>query len=404
MPENTPIMRRNTRLLPLLLTILIASYCGSVSAQSDPNIPRLSSNAEISIITLGPWQGELYSAFGHSAIRVYDPELNIDAFFNYGVFSFDQPNFYLNFAKGHLNYKLDVDPYAPWRDYYISHNRYVHEQILNLNDQQTQKLFDFLYINALPENQYYLYDYFYNNCATKLRDVLKETFKEDVAFDSTYITSDYTIRELTELYLKHQPWGDLGIDICLGLPMDKHASPFEYMFLPDYIESSFDHATIKNDSTTVPLVKTKVAVYESAPEEYPVSIFHPWVVFIAFLVITILVTWFGAKSHWLNAWYDSILFGVVGAIGLLLLCLWLFTDHKAAARNLNILWAMPLHLIAVPLYLMKKGIAKSYFKGITALNVLLLLTWPLLPQQLNVFLIPLVMALTVRAWRIGFRS
>jgi len=366
------------------------------------NTPKLSPRAEISIITLGPWQGEVYSAFGHSAIRVYDPNLNADAFYNYGVFSFNQPNFYLKFAQGHLNYKLDVDPYIPYRDYYISNNRFVHEQILNLNEEQTQKVFDYLYWNSMPENQYYMYDYFYNNCATKLRDVLKISLKDEVDFDSTFITTDYTIRQLTDLYLGHQPWGDLGIDICLGLPMDKHASPYEYMFLPDYIEQSFDHATVRRDSAVVPLVKTKVSVYESQPEEIPVSIVHPWVVFGLFLLITGAITWFDLKRNRKSKWFDVILFGLVGAVGLLLFVLWTATDHRAAARNLNILWAMPLHLIFIPLYLKSKKIAITYFKGIAILNVLLLLTWAWLPQQLNVFLIPFVLALTIRAWKIGF--
>jgi Domain of unknown function (DUF4105) len=404
MRENTPKGITLFRVVRHALVLVITCYCSIVAAQPVANAPLLSTKAEISIVTLGPWQGELYSAFGHSAIRVYDPELNIDAFFNYGVFSFDQPNFYLNFAKGHLNYKLDVDPYAPWRDHYISYNRYVHEQVLNLNDEQTQKVFNFLYTNALPENQYYFYDYFYNNCATKLRDVLKDTFHDQVTFDSTYITTNYTIRDLTDIYLKHQPWGDLGIDICLGLPMDKHAEPFEYMFLPDYIESSFDHATIKTDSTTVPLVKTKVSVYESTPEEYPFPLFHPWIVFGLFLALTAVLTWFDIKSHKRSAWFDAILFGIVGAVGLLLVCLWFFTDHKAAARNMNILWAMPLHLVAIPFYLARKPFATTYFKGITILNLLLLLTWAFLPQQINVFLIPIVIALTIRAWKIGYRS
>src|SRR5262249_22909771 len=156
------------------------------------------------------------------------------------------------------NYKLGVYPYGPERDEYVYFNRYIHEQILNLNAEQKQKVFDYLYWNSLPDNQYYLYDYFYNNCATKVRDVIKITLKDQVQFDSTFITTNYTIRDLTDLYLTYQPWGDLGIDICLGLPMDKHASPYEYMFLPDYIEQSFDHATIRSDSTTVPLVKAKV--------------------------------------------------------------------------------------------------------------------------------------------------
>jgi hypothetical protein len=374
----------------------------AVAQEKIRNTPQLSPSAEISIITMGPWQGELYSAFGHSGIRIYDPERSIDAFFNYGAFSFNQPNFYLNFARGYLNYKLDVDPYGPWRDYYVNENRFVHEQILNLNDEQTQKVFDYLYWNAMPENQYYLYDYFYNNCATKLRDVIKTTLKDEVTFDSTFIKTDYTIRQLTDIYLKYQPWGDLGIDICLGLPMDKHASPYEYMFLPDYIEQSFDHATIRSDSTTAPLVKSKVPVYESQPKEEPRSLFHPWVVFGLFLLITIGITWKDFKSHKLSKWFDVGVFGVIGLLGVLLFLLWTATDHHAAARNMNILWAMPLHLFFIPFYLKSKKIATTYFKGVAILNVLVLLTWAWLPQQLNVFLIPVVIALTIRAWFIGY--
>lgn len=392
--------------MKITLLALVLSINVAFSQQMAVNAPRLSPRAEISILTFGPYQGELYSAFGHSGIRVYDPEFNLDAFYNYGVFSFDQPNFYLNFAKGHLNYKLDVDPYAPWRDYYISNNRFVHEQILNLNPEQTQKVFDYLFWNSRPENSYYFYDYFYNNCATKLRDVLKITLKDQVAFDSTFIQTDYTIRQLTDIYLKHQPWGDLGIDICLGLPMDKHASPYEYMFLPDYIEMSFDHATIRNDSlqqNPAPLVKAKVPVFEAAPEEYSSSLFHPWVVFGLFLALTIAITWRDIKKNTQSKWFDAIIFGVVGAVGLLLFLLWTVTDHRAAARNLNILWAMPLHLIFVPLYLLSKKIAITYFKGIAILYALLLVSWAFLPQQLNVFLIPVVIALTIRAWRIGYK-
>lgn len=388
-------------LLPAFaLTLLVRTAFAQPAAV---NAMQLSPDAQISIVTIGPWQGEVYSAFGHSAIRVYDPQFGVDAFFNYGSFTFNQPNFYLNFAKGHLNYKLDVDPYPPYKEHYISYNRFLHEQVLNLNAEQNQKVFNYLFWNSLPENQYYLYDYFYNNCATKLRDVLKETLKDDVTFDGSYVTTDYTIRELTDIYLKYQPWGDLGIDICLGLPMDKKATPYEYMFLPDYIESGFDHATIRRDSVTVPLVKNKVVVYEAQPEDMPGTLFHPWLVFGLFLLITITLTWRDVKNHKQSKWFDATIFSVVGLLGLLLFVLWTATDHKAAARNMNILWAMPLHLIFIPLYLKSKDIATKYFKLITIVNVLLLVTWAWLPQQLNVFLIPVVIALTVRAWRIGWR-
>jgi hypothetical protein len=387
----------------LLLFGLLAT--GTVLAQIPAaNTPQLSEQATISVVTLGPWQAEVYSAFGHSAFRVYDPVLNADAFFNYGAFNFNQPNFYLNFARGHLNYKLDVDQYPPWRDYYISNNRYVHEQVLNLTQSQKQRVFDYLYWNSLPGNEYYFYDYFYDNCATRIRDVIKTTLKDEVDFDSTYITTDYTIRQLTDLYLKQQPWGDLGIDICLGLPMDKKASPFEYMFLPDYIESAFEHATIKSDSIVAPLVLTNIPVYESKPEEPKRSLFHPWLVFGAFLLITIGITFRDWKKQKTSKWFDLIVFSIVGLVGLLLFFLWVATDHKAAARNLNILWAMPLHLVFLPFYLRGLSLGTHWFRLVMFLNLFLLISWAWLPQQLNVFLIPFVLALTVRAAWIGYQQ
>ncbi|MFM7429462.1 MAG: DUF4105 domain-containing protein, partial [Flammeovirgaceae bacterium] len=132
----------------------------------------LSPSSKISIITLGPDTNELYAAFGHSAIRVYDSLQGIDYAYNYGVFDFNQPNFYLNFTRGFLYYKLGVYSYQDFKNAYIYYNRFIHEQTLRLTSQQKQKLFAFLEWNALPENQTYRYDYYHNNCATKIRDVL----------------------------------------------------------------------------------------------------------------------------------------------------------------------------------------------------------------------------------------
>ena len=213
---------------------------------------QLSEQANISVLTCGPYD-ELYSAFGHSAFRIHDPVNNINVVCNYGTFDFNQPNFYLNFARGNNLYKLSIQDYQRFEDLYIYENRFIHEQVLNLTSEQKQKLFAYLQWNSKPENASYYYDYFYDNCSTKIRDVLVEALGKDVIFDESHITTDYTIRELTDFYLKKLPWGDLGIDIGLGLPMDKKAAPLEYMFLPDYVESAFDHASIvQNGSNSSP--------------------------------------------------------------------------------------------------------------------------------------------------------
>lgn len=358
---------------------------------------QLSPEAEISVITCGPYQGELYSAFGHSAFRVYDPVNNIDDAYNYGIFDFDQPNFYLNFARGYLYYKLGVYDYPRFRDHYIYYNRYVHEQVLNLTPEQKQKMFDYLEWNALPENQFYRYDYFYNNCATVLRDIVVSNFGDAVKFDGSYINTHYTIRDLTDIYLVHQPWGDLGIDIGLGLPMDKVATPYEYMFLPDYLESGFDHATIDHNGTTVPLVKTKSIIYEARAEDIPASIVHPWVVFIGFALIAIALSVFDFRRKKLATWFDAILFGVTGVLGWLLLFLWLATDHAAAARNMNLLWALPTNVIAAVAFMRNPKWLEKYFLAVSIISGLLLITWFVLPQDLHRFLIPFVIAIFARA-------
>lgn len=372
-------------------TIVAVFTLISAFAYSQPK--QLSDSADISVLTLGPYQGELYSAFGHSAMRVTDPAQNFDFIFNWGVFDFDQPNFYLNFARGKNFYMLAAHPSDVFIDYYIRHNRFIHEQKLNLTTAQKQKLFDYLLWNVQSENRSYRYDYFYDNCATRIRDVVVKVFGDSVKFDDSYITTEYSIRDLCELYLKQQPWGDLGIDICLGLPMDKKAAPYEYMFLPDYIESSFDRASINGS----PIVKEKSSVYESVVEEYHRSLFHPLNVFILIAVIALALSVYDFKRKKISTWFDVILFGITGAIGLLLFTLWVATDHKAAANNFNLLWALPTNFIAVIAFYKNPGWLKKYFLVVGIVSSLTLIAWPLLPQQLNYFLVPFVVALLVRA-------
>jgi hypothetical protein len=357
---------------------------------------KLSDEASISVITCGPYD-EVYLAFGHSAFRVHDPRTGIDYAFNYGVFDFDKPGFLVDFALGDNMYMLGVHDYQLFQESYIEHNRFIHEQVLNLTPEQRQKVFDYLMWNALPENREYPYDYFYDNCATRIRDVIVKVLGSDVTFDGSYITTDYSIRQLTDIYLKPQPWGDLGIDVCLGLPMDKKATPFEYMFLPDYIESGFDHASLKRDSITVPIVQEKKIIYTSRPEDGPTKLPHPLFVSGFLLIMALILSVKDFYTKKLSNWFDVFLFGSTGIIGVLLLFLWLFTDHKAAAYNFNLLWALPTHLVALAAFRKAKRWLEKYFLIVVLLEALLLLTWWFLPQQLNTSLIPLVLTLLLRA-------
>lgn len=377
------------KIIRLLIFLLVIT--GFATAIAQPM--RLSPSARISLITCGPWQGELYSAFGHSAYRVLDPVANIDWVFNYGTFDFNQPNFYLNFARGRNMYMLAVQDYPPFRNYYQEHNRYIHEQVLNLDIHQSQLLFNYLWNNAQPENRTYRYDYFYDNCSTRPRDVLKAVFGNDIHFDFGWVKESPSIRDLTDQYLIQQPWGDLGIDICLGLPMDKAATAEEHLFLPDYLEKAFDHATISFQGKQQPLVLEKASVFEPHPETFPLNWTHPWVIFGVLAGWLIYASYRNFRNKDTSRAIDNTLLIVTGSLGLLLTLLWLATDHAAAARNLNLLWAMPLNLVA--LFLSGK-IKALYFRCLSVLTGLLVITWPILPQELNIYLLPIVFGLLAR--------
>ncbi len=371
--------------------------------QSFSQSMRLSEKAEISIITCGPSNEIVYSAFGHSAFRVVDPENGFDYAFNYGVFDFDKPNFYLNFAKGRNYYLLAVYDYENFEWPYVRDNRFVHEQVLNLTQSQKEKIFSFLLWNAKPENRSYRYDYYQDNCATKIRDVLVEQLGTDITIDSSFLTPTHSFRQQTDEHLDQLPWGDLGIDICLGLPIDRTMAAREYMFLPEFIESFVDHTTIKSDSLTLPLVKEKRIINTDTQEKSKVAFVHPWIAFTALLVMIVLISWFDWSRKKLSRWLDVILFSVVGLIGILLTTLWLFTDHHDAARNFNLLWAFPFHFFAGAFLIKKRWVLHlvKYYQITWIVLVATLLFWWLLPQQLNVFLIPLVVALAIRAFLIS---
>lgn len=358
---------------------------------------QLTDSSRFSIITCGPDPDIVYLAFGHSAIRMVDPTLGLDYVFNYGIFDFNQPNFYLNFARGSNNYQLAAYDYPYFEQSYIDDNRFVREQALTLTLPQRQKLYDFLVWNSMPENRAYWYDPYYDNCATRVRDAFIKVFGDAVKFDGSYVKTTYTIRQLTDIYLRDYPWGDLGIDICQGMPIDRIATPYQYMFLPAYIETAFDNATIVNDSATVPLVAGKRIVYEAKPHR-GLWLPHPLYVLGLVAIIALILCGRDFRKQELSTWFDVLLFGVTGLIGIVLLLLWFATDHRASANNLNVLWAIPTHIIAVFAFIKQPRWLQHYFLITALIQLTLLGSWFFLPQQFNNSLIPLVVALMMRAY------
>ncbi|MCH7525154.1 MAG: DUF4105 domain-containing protein, partial [Bacteroidetes bacterium] len=241
--------------IKLFAIILLFFLFTKINAQQK----QLSSQAEISVLTIGPGTS-LNDSFGHNAFRIKDTLLGIDYTYNYGVFDFDTPNFYTKFARGKLNYRIEKNQYKNFINFYISQNRTVKEQVLNLSQFEKQTLFDFLVNNYKPENQYYLYDFFFDNCATKIRDVIPIILKEDINFNEPDVFTQKTFRRLIHDQVDRNSWGGFGIDIALGSVIDKKATAIEHMFLPKYIYLFFENATINSSK---PLVKQSNILFES---------------------------------------------------------------------------------------------------------------------------------------------
>ena len=349
-----------------------------------------SNSTQVSIITIGPYEKELYSAFGHSGIRFWDPSNGIDYFYNYGIFDFDQPNFYLNFLHGKLLYKVGKYNYKSAEAFYKSQNRFIKEQILDIDDNDKMLLFKYLEENVQPENSSYLYNYIFNNCATKIRDVLFSVFQERVEFKSE--GEGMSFRSLMDLYLKKNEWGDLGIDICLGSSIDVEASNLDQMYLPDYLFTGLEIATLDNKKLV-----NETLTYIPDYNEYNQSIFSPKLIFIIVLLISIYISFRQIKYGSKYKYFDLILFCGSGLIGLLIIYLWGFTDHLSK-NNFNILWASPINFI-LP-FLFSRETHKKWFIIYVifyiAVLISLLILWNFIPQNLNQNVLIITLSMILR--------
>ena len=232
-------MPLNILVFPLIFSL--SWFLNTTFVFAGQNQPiKLSDEAQISVITFGPYQGELWSAFGHNGIRVYDPLLDIDWMYDWGRFNFEQPNFFWNFARGYMLYSIGrTQKYSNVKSHYIKQNRSIKEQVLNLTEKEKQTFLNYLEHNNLTENRTYLYNYIYDNCATKIRDLILKIIPK-ASLDFSFKVPKKSIRDLMDDYLYDQPWGNFIIDVALAYPIDEEASGYTYLFLPEYVHLALE--------------------------------------------------------------------------------------------------------------------------------------------------------------------
>jgi hypothetical protein len=328
-----------------ILNIFLISSLFLLSAVFTSVSQSLTEESEITIITCAPGS-ELYSTFGHTAIRVKDPVNRIDKVYNYGTFNFNTPNFYLKFTRGKLDYMLTVSPYRYFVIEYMNEKRWIKEQVLNLNQKQKKQIFDFLQNNALPDNMYYRYDFFYDNCATRVKDVVKNVLQQDIIMPKSITHNDETFRDLLGLYLENKSWERYGINLILGQPADKVVNAEEATFLPDFHELFFDSCKIVSDGNIEPLVIEKRMIYDPKEETGSKNFFTPALLFWLFFSIVAIFTIieFRKRVHYIIL--DKTILFFTGFVGFVILLVWFGTEHTAVVNNWDIIWAMPLYFIA----------------------------------------------------------
>lgn len=369
---------------------LVCVLCFFASAKA---IPLLGPKAGISLLTCGAGEA-LYEAFGHSAIRVQDPAQGLDVVYNYGVFDFNQENFYLNFAKGNMLYCLGINQTADFIYSYRFYGRSVREQVLNLDSAERQAVFQFLDRNLRPENKDYLYNYFRNNCSTKIPEMLDSALGKKIIWDQAQITGKASYRSLIYDYTAFNAWGRLGIDLGLGAVIDRQIGGKDLNFLPFELEKSFSRARIRREMTEFPLVLQSRVLFE-APVFFGADHFllSPDFAFTLVLLFSGIL-WFlsDRMAVAFRLWRSALLFSA-GLLGLVEACIWFFTNHVDAAWNLNLLWACPLLLPLAVLALFREKSYAQISHWLKYYYFLLPGFWFFLPQTLHTSLIPLVMAI-----------
>ena len=340
---------------------LFVLFCiiSATSAQAQQELePAYLDSIEVSLLTCSPHE-EIYSLYGHSALRWHDlhqegPRAGEDLAFNWGIFNFDKPYFVARFVFGLTDYELGVIPYKAFCAYYEQWGSSVTEQVLNLTNEEKQKLKEALSNNLLPENRIYRYNFFYDNCSTRPRDIVEKCINGKVEYAQR---TDYTpsYREMVGYCTRNHPWATFGNDILLGIKADWDTDLRQQEFLPGNLLYDFDRAQIYSDGTYRQLVsERRMAVnpgVQIIEEDFPLT---PIQCALILLAITIGISTFDWKRKKRSVWFDSILFLMQGLAGCVLFVM-LFSQHPTTSTNLQILLLNPLALGFIPAVIRKKN-------------------------------------------------
>ena len=371
--------------------ISLMSLVGSMG-KATAQMP-LSPTAKASVLTCGPGD-DFYTTFGHSALRICDTATGLDVVYNYGTFDFNTPHFYWKFMRGQLDYRLSRSSYAFFMREYSEEGREVREQVLQFSPMQVANLFLLMEQNYLPEYRYYRYDFFRDNCATRIRDMVYNAWAHDTLLTRTTSTNTYR-RMVTDNLKGTLEWWSLGIDMLFGLPTDHRCSAPERMFLPNEMEAELAHCSTSVALPT-PYITAPSKVINSASRQPLSHSFPPVVAFALVIVLFALLSLLERRHKFrvspLNI-LDRTMFILAGVLGCFLFFMWFGTDHWCTKWNLNVLWASPL-LILIAIRMWRSPRWALWLQEVCFLAAAVWVLWCGL--SLAIFLLIILMA-----WRVA---
>lgn len=300
--------------------------------------------------------------------------------------------------RGKLLYFLSVEDFSSFVQEYRDDGRGVTEQVLNLSCSEKERIWQFLQTNYLPQNRFYKYDFIFDNCSTRIRDIFSTSFGDHWKTSAILPRKDLSFRQIINSYLSGSPWEKLGINLLFGMPTDAPMTDWNIMFLPDFLMKGMGSASLDGK----PFVSRTASLIPAVnpPGRSPFR-FTPLLLFILVCGPLLLLSFSGnRRTMQLLQWTDRFLFFLAGLLGCFMLFMWLGTDHRVCRWNWNLLWALPAHLVFSLFMDRATRWTKWYAAASFVLDILLILGWYLLPQQLPPAVIPVILLLLVRSYRI----
>jgi hypothetical protein len=370
------------------LVILLLCILSTTTQAQD----TINTKLQISILTCGPGQ-DLYAQFGHTGLRVKDSINNTDLVFNYGMFEYGEGiQFYLDFITGKLPYYVAPQNFDNFMAEYSYDQRSVTEQILNLTQNQKNNLYQYLNNNCTPQNKYYAYDFFFDNCSTRIDSAIQNQLKLNLQALKAQNTK-LTFRQIIENSLYSKKWISFGINILFGKPTDDTMSQYHTHFLPFHLQNYLSTIKVNNN----PLVIKQNQLLPQGQNVNAASPITPlWVFSFVSLLLLIATLYFKNQNPlWLRS-IDSLMLFTTGLLGLLILFMMFGTNHQVCHKNFNILWALPLNIIFC--FFTTQRSSPKIFLFLSLYYVTILFAWFIIPQQLPLPILPIVLVLCCRSF------